>query len=115
VATREERLAENEAIFREVNERVAEVSERFGLERVSAVCECARAGCTERFELGQSDYEEVRSSSALFAVVPGHETPDVETVVARRDGYLIVEKLGVGAEIADREDSREEPARGGST
>jgi hypothetical protein len=112
MATREERMAENESIFREVNERVAEVSERFKLEQVSAVCECANTGCLERFELSRSDYEGIRSSSSSrFAVIPGHEKPEVETVIDRREGYLIVQKIGVGAEIAEREDARNEPAR----
>jgi hypothetical protein len=113
VATREERLAENEAIFREVNERVAEVGDKLGLAMVSAVCECANAGCTERFELSRRDYEGVRSFSNRFAVIPGHEKPDVETVIDRRAGYLIIEKIGVGVEVAEREDSHNDPARKG--
>jgi hypothetical protein len=99
-------MAENEAIFREVNERVAEISKSFGQETVSAICECATADCTERIELRRSDYEHVRSSSVRFAVIAGHEEPDVETVVERREGYLIVEKFGVAADVAERQDSR---------
>ena len=110
VTTREERLAANEAIFREVNERVAEVSEKLALDTISAICECATAGCAERFEISRRDYGEVRSSSDRFAVLPGHEEPEVEIVVDRRDGYLIVEKFGVAAAVAEREDSRRDAA-----
>ena len=110
MATREERLAENEAIFREVNERVAEVSTKFGLEALSAVCECSNAGCMERFELERSAYADLRSSGDRFAVVPGHEEPDVERTVDRGEGYLIIEKVGAGAEVAERTDSSPEPA-----
>jgi hypothetical protein len=108
--TREERLAANEALFREVNERIAEVSERFALEEVSAICECATADCTQRFELSRRDYEEVRSASIQFVVVPGHEKPDIERVVDRRGRYLIVEKIGEGAEVAEEQDRREHSA-----
>ena len=105
-------MAENEVLFREVNERVAEVSEKFGLHTVSTICECATADCTDRFELSRSDYEGIRSVSARFAVIPGHEKLDIETVVERREGYLVVEKIGVGAEVAARQDSRNQPATG---
>ena len=104
--TREERLAANEALFREVNERIAEVSERFALEEVSAICECATVDCTQRFDLSRRDYKEVRSASIQFVLVPGHEKPDIERVVERRDRYLIVEKIGEGAEVAEERDSR---------
>ena len=77
VTTREERLAQNEAIFREVNERIAGVSETLGLDTVSAICECATAGCVERFDLSRGEYEGIRSSGDRFAVIPGHEEPEV--------------------------------------
>ncbi|HUR16008.1 MAG TPA: hypothetical protein VMZ33_01870 [Candidatus Limnocylindrales bacterium] len=94
-----------------MNERVAEVGDKLGLDTVSAICECAAAGCVERFELSRSEYEGVRSSSDRFAVVPGHEEPEVERVIERREGYLILEKVGVGAAVADREDPRSDPPR----
>ena len=48
VRAREERLAQNEALFREVNERVAEVARHFievetKGEAVEFICECGRA------------------------------------------------------------------------
>jgi hypothetical protein len=105
MTTREERLAENEAIFREVNDRIAEVSDRFELERVTAICECATAECTQRFELSRSDYDTVRSTGIQFVVVPGHEQPDIERVIERRPDYLLVEKVGEGTKVAEEQDS----------
>jgi hypothetical protein len=105
MTTRQERLAENEVIFREVNDRIAEVSDRFELERVSAICECATAECTQRFELSRRDYDAVRSRSLQYVVVPGHERPDIERVIGRGAGYLIIEKIGEGAEVAAKHDS----------
>ena len=55
----------------------------------------------------RSEYEEVRANPAHFAVSPGHEAPDVETVVAKRSGYDVVRKNeGVPAEIARQTDPR---------
>jgi hypothetical protein len=34
----------------------------------------------------------VRENPLQFLVAPGHEQPDIETVLERREGYLIVEK-----------------------
>ena len=52
MSAREERLAGNEALFREVNERVAEVATKFievevQTEKVDFTCECGRADCSE--------------------------------------------------------------------
>lgn len=104
MTTREERLAENEVVFREVNEQIAEIGVRFELETVSALCECVSASCTERFELSRASYAQVRSSSVRFVVVPGHEKLDVETVVDELEGYFVVEKIGVGARVAEQRD-----------
>jgi hypothetical protein len=104
--TREERLAANEAVFREVNERISTISGESPAERIEILCECVDDGCTLGIILGRSDYEQLRASSTQFAVVPGHEQPDVETVVARQEGYSVVEKTGVGADLARASDPR---------
>ena len=47
-----------------------------------------------------------RCAPAVFSfVVPGHERPDIERVIGRRAEYLIVEKIGEGAEVAEGQDS----------
>jgi hypothetical protein len=104
--SREERLAANEALFREVNERVSDIGERFGLDTLHVVCECVKSDCTEGFEMTTGDYEALRSSGTTFAVVPEHEQLDVEKVVGRHDSYLIVEKIGAGAQVAEDLDPR---------
>ena len=42
--------ARTEALFRDVNERIAESAERFDADSTQFVCECADAGCTDRIE-----------------------------------------------------------------
>jgi len=56
--------------------------------------------------LRQTDYGQLRSAPRQFAVVPGHEKLDLETVIERHDSYVVVEKLGLGAQVAERLDPR---------
>jgi len=101
---RTRRVGENEAIYREVNERVAELSDRFGIEqeRIEFVCECGDGGCIERIALTRDEYEHVRDDPRRFATVPGHEIPDLEDVVERHERYVVVEKRpGEPAAVAE--------------
>ena len=101
--TREERVGLNEAFFREVNERVREVNETFSTLTGTGdfVCECGEAACVERVRVPMDEYQRIRSDSALFAIVPGHEKSDVEDVVEANGDYSVVRKHeGRPAEIA---------------
>ena len=107
--SREERIGLNEAVFREVNERIEELAEGFGLasQPLDLVCECGDGSCLRRITMTHAEYEELRSDSHRFAVYPGHESPDLERVVDRREGYDIVQKeQGVPEQIAERTDPR---------
>jgi hypothetical protein len=91
-STEAEKIARNEALFREVNERIAETAERFDAEETRFVCECADPACTERVEAKLEEYERVRADGATFLLVPGHEDARVESVIERENGYAVVEK-----------------------
>jgi hypothetical protein len=101
---RERRIGLNEAVFREVNERLRGLNEAFGTitEKMEIVCECADPSCTERITMSVSEYEELRSEAEQFAVVPGHLEPtDVEEVVAHGTGWQMIRKRpGEAAELA---------------
>jgi len=106
---RERRIGMNEALFREVNERIEAVNEAFATvtDAMSIVCECGSQSCVDQIVIPRSEYEELRSDRTLFAVIPGHEIPDVEDVVQRRDGYDVVRKRrGVPELIAKATDPR---------
>ena len=106
---REERIGMNEAVFRDVNERIEDVATAFGLtsEPLDLICECGDAACVARIRLSRADYEDVRIDSRTFAVATGHVAPDVEEVVAEREGYDVVRKFqGVPAEVAEKTDPR---------
>jgi hypothetical protein len=88
-----ERRATNEALFRDVNERIAESAERFDAEETDFVCECADPNCTHRVSASLEEYEEVREDPTTFLLVPGHEQGDIERVVSDRGRFRIVEKV----------------------
>ena len=69
------------------------------------VCECSQDTCAERVQVALSVYEAVRADPRGFILLPGHEN-QVERVVERVDGFLIVEKEGVAGRIAEANDPR---------
>lgn len=72
MSEREQRLGLNEAVFREVNERIREVSERFELPHdLDLVCECGRRECTERISIAITEYEQVRADPSSSCSFPG--------------------------------------------
>jgi hypothetical protein len=110
VSSREERIGLNEAVFREVNERIEDLAETFDLKTQSLdlICECGDAACVERISMTPAEYELLRSEAHQFAVYPGHEYPDVESVVARLKNYDVVRKdSGVAEQIAEQTDPRD--------
>ena len=101
------RNAENESVFREVNEHVEDAHERLGVRgETEFLCECGDPGCTTRVSLTLDEYEELREAGRLFVVRHGHVAPDVERVVGENERFLIVEKTGVAGEIAEKRDPR---------
>jgi hypothetical protein len=106
---RQERIGMNEAVFRDVNERIEDVASAFSLttEPLDLICECGDAACVDRISLTRDEYEQVRSDAHLFAVARGHVAPDVEEVVEERPAYDVVRKYkGIPAEIAQKTDPR---------
>lgn len=102
---RAQRVAENEAAFRSVNERVEQLAERLDVDP-EFLCECARPECAERLSVPSSEYEAVRAHPARFVLVPGHEDLRYERVVDDRGEWLVVEKTGEAGDEAAREDPR---------
>jgi hypothetical protein len=104
---REERLAKNEVIFRDLNERIAGIAAPHGDDNVyEFLCECSNVGCTLRLPLTVAAYEDVRAVPTRFVVAPGHELPEIEDVLFRSDGYQVVKKQGDAAELVAAEDPR---------
>jgi hypothetical protein len=74
---------------------------------VPFVCECADRGCSELVRLDLDEYEEIRANSRHFLSAPGHLAAEgAAVVVAERDGYVIVEKVGHAGDIVEALDER---------
>jgi hypothetical protein len=93
---RQERSAKNEALLREVNERIEEVGERLQVlpedEALDFRCECGQPACESSVSMSVEAYRRVRSENDRFVLVPGHEDPEIEQVVERAERYVVVDK-----------------------
>ena len=99
-------MAQNEALFREVNERVQDAAEQGAVRQYEYFCECANVDCTFRVTLSPAEYEAVRADSKQFVVLPDHYTPEVEDLVAQNDAFWIVRKSGEAGEYVENLDPR---------
>jgi hypothetical protein len=99
------RVGKNEALFREVNERIREITTYDS--DIEFLCECGDPGCARPILMTIGEYEDVRTNAKRFVVVPGHEASEVETVVETTDRFTIVEKHpGTPTELAVQTDPR---------
>lgn len=104
---RKDRIAINEGLFRNANERTAQWDEvRDGPGPALYLCECADPECRQRISLTREEYERVRSDSGNFAVVSGHVVSSTETIVEDNEGWQLIEKHDDVAEIVRAMDPR---------
>jgi hypothetical protein len=115
MASADERKGENEAFFRELNERLEQhaVDKRVDSDSFEIVCECSLETCTQRLRLTFADYEAVRTHETWFILAAGHADLGVERIVSSTAGYEIVEKLGIAAAVAADSDPRGNDQDGG--
>jgi len=88
---RDLRAAQNRMMFRSVHDRLGDVSGdlRFAPE-LEFACECASDTCVETVPLSPLQFLAIGSEPNRFIVRRGHESVEVDEVVAERDGFLIV-------------------------
>jgi hypothetical protein len=108
VGAREERVARNETLFREVNERIKQVNASLAtVEQTDFLCECGDGSCTVPVSLSMAEYEAVRAEPTQFAVAPDHVVPDIERIVRSNRRYAVVAKTDPDvARLAELEDPR---------
>jgi anti-sigma B factor antagonist len=101
------REARSQALFREVNERIEQLSDGFGGEQDSFVCECGNPECTQPIALTRAEYELIRQHANRFAITPDHENPETETLVEQNERFAVVETYaGEASQIARETDPR---------
>ena len=91
---RELRAAQNRMMFRMVHDRVGDESGDLRVApELAFACECARDTCVETVPLPPLQFLAIGSDRNRFIVRRGHESLEVEEIVAERDGFLIVSVL----------------------
>jgi hypothetical protein len=102
---RQQRAAENQSLFRAVNAQLIALNETFEelTDRSLFVCECAKMACIQEIDMLLADYQRIRANPRRFIVAPSaeHVVPDVERIVEEHETYFVVEKIGVGARVAE--------------
>lgn len=94
-----DRLAENEAVFREINEdikdweKAGKPEERnYHSTKVGFYCECSDPACKENIEITPAEYEDIHIRRKQFILKPDHEFNEVEDVIEENEGYVVAEK-----------------------
>ena len=91
MSPRESRYAKNQALFRKVNERIAELTGTWWADQqLQIICECANTGCVAPLDVLLADYQRVRTHPGWFLIKPGHAVSEVEQVIEQQDGYEII-------------------------
>jgi hypothetical protein len=106
---RARRVGANEALFRQVNERIEGLNETFATvtDDFEVICECENLWCIEQIRVSRAVYEQTRARSDRFIVKPGHETEGVEFIIESCQQFVIVEKrAGERKRVAEETDPR---------
>jgi len=104
-----ERVARNNATFREANESIGSAAREYGVESgVPFICECPEEQCTAIIRAALEDYEQIRSDPTRFIYAPGHAAAagPHATVLERREGYDVTVKVGEAADLVTRRETR---------
>jgi aerobic-type carbon monoxide dehydrogenase small subunit (CoxS/CutS family) len=102
---REDRLARNETLFREVNERIEQIRSDQE-ETIDFLCECGNTECKDAIVLNVAEYEHVRAAPTTFAVAPGHSIDEIEDVISKTERFHVVQKHPEEQHIARATDPR---------
>lgn len=91
-----ERIASNNLKFRDANQRIRSRTDELGadMDRIPFLCECPVEGCAEILHLTREEYADIREHPDRFMTAVGHEAAEAPLgkVLARTDGYVVVEK-----------------------
>ena len=103
---RARRVAENEILFRQVNERVRSIAGASPAGTVEIICECGQTSCMDRIRVTAESYERTRSAPADFLLKPGHDKQEFEKVIETHEEFVLVRKVGEAGELAKKRDPR---------
>ena len=98
--TRRTDARQTQSFFREINNRVAELSRERDVSAPRFICECLNVDCGATIALSLTEYAKVRSDPACFIVLAGHEEAEIEDVLGQRGGCRVVRVRRVDTEVA---------------
>jgi hypothetical protein len=91
--TRRSEARRTQWFFREINNRVAGLSQEREVSLPRFICECLRLDCCATIVLPLEDYARVRSDPARFIVLAGHEDTEIQDVLERHDVCVVVRNV----------------------
>ena len=102
-----DRLARNEDLFRQVNEKIDDLAVRHGddVHVYEFFCECSDVSCSERVRMTLPQYAHVRDDPARFVVVKDHVLHEIEHVIEHVGDHVLIEKHGRAGEVAIKLDA----------
>jgi hypothetical protein len=105
---RQRRAAQNQLLFRSVNEQIVGMTENFraDLSDIDLVCECWSSSCTGTIRCRLEEFEMIDRTGNMFIVLPGHEDLLVEDVVDASNSYVVVRKRDLAARIVEQAQAR---------
>ena len=90
--TAREQAVRNSLLIREVNERIAELSDSWlDGEPREFLCECGDESCTQVILVTRAEYQAVREQFGRYLITSDHGDDAGTKLRTRRDGYSIVE------------------------
>jgi hypothetical protein len=108
----DERVARNDATFRDANERIFGSARKYDVtEAIPFLCECANPRCTAVIRLSAGQYLRIRGDRRRFFSVPGHADPFPGSlaVAEQHQTYDVIVQIGRVAEIAEELDRPPRP------
>jgi hypothetical protein len=100
----ERRLKENEVIFQQANQGVADFVTEDTHDPdvvIKFYCECSNIDCRERISLTAKDYHKLHKTERQFIALNGHEIPAIEKIVANHGSFNQIEKEGEIPSVVD--------------
>jgi hypothetical protein len=95
VASRDERLLENQETFRSANKGLSEAVSVEPETRVPFLCECSDFGCLGRIEATLGEFEEAHAEDMRYFILPGHPRVEGEEIVSENGRYEVVSKASL--------------------
>lgn len=98
----ERQLAQNEDLFRQINEKIDVAASAYGTDAhlYEFFCECSDLNCVQRVSLTLQEYAFARADPTRFVVTKDHALDEIEHVVGEARDHVFVEKDGAAGRAA---------------